>query len=57
MKVSNLFKSRTVWTILVTFVIGGTNSVVEFIPADWLPLVTGILSILAIYFRVNTKQD
>lgn len=52
----DFLKSRTVWVIIVLFIINGITGVREFFPEVLLPLVDGALSILAIYFRVNTKQ-
>lgn len=50
-----IFKSRTVWTIIVLFVINGVTGIREFIPILWLPAIDGILAILAIYFRAKPK--
>lgn len=50
-----IFKSRTVWTVIVIFVINGVQSITAYIPVEWLPLVNGLLGIAAIYFRVNTR--
>jgi len=52
-----ILKSRTVWTIVILFVINGVEGIREFIPADALPLIDGVLSILAVYFRIKPKQD
>ena len=56
-KILSYLKSRTVWTIVVIFIINGVSGIKEYIPANWLPLVNGILGILAIYFRVKPRQD
>ena len=56
-KIVSALKSRTVKTILVIFLLNGVSSIQTYIPAEWLPLVNGILSILAIYFRVDQKRD
>lgn len=53
----NILKSRTVWTIIGMFVIGGTNAITPFIPADVMPFVQGALALLGIYFRVNPRQE
>ncbi len=52
-----LFKSRTVWTIIVLFIINGFTGIRSYVPAFWLPLVNGLLGILAIYFRADQKVD
>ena len=53
----NIFRSRTVWTVIVLFLINGVAGIKAYIPVSWLPAVNGILGILAIYFRVDQKQD
>ena len=54
---NNIFKSRTVWTIVVMFLVGGITSIREFIPTGFLPLIEGALGILAIYFRIKQKVN
>lgn len=49
-------KSRTVWTIVAMFVIGGVNAVSALIPAGGLVYVQGVLGLLAIYFKLNPSQ-
>lgn len=51
-----LLKSRTFWTIVVTFVIGGVQAISEFMPNNLYLLITGLLSTLAIYFKINPSQ-
>ncbi len=48
-------KSRTVWTIIVTFVVNGVPAVRDYFPEGVLPVVDAILGLLAIYFRVNVR--
>ena len=56
MKYLSLLKSRTFWTIVVMFVISGVNGIREFIPGNVLPVIDGVLAILAVYFaKVNPK--
>jgi len=57
MNFKKLLKSRTVWTVAVLFLISGVKGITEFIPAGWLPLIQGVLSLLAMYFRVDAKVD
>ncbi len=52
----NIFKSRTVWTIIVLFLINGVTGIKDFIPVNWLPLIDGALGVLGIYFRANPKE-
>jgi len=56
-KIAKLFQSRTVWTIVVLFIINGVGGIRDFIPPNLLPLIDGLLSILAVYFRANPKVD
>ena len=53
---TNILKSRTIWTLVVLFVINGVGGVRESIPANWLLIIDGVLTILAAYFRINVKQ-
>ena len=57
MDIKNIFKSRTVLVIILLFIINGIEGIREFIPVGLLPLIDGVLGILAIYFRVKPKQD
>ena len=52
-----ILKSRTVWTIVILFLINGVSGIHDLIPVNALPVIDGLLGILAIYFRVNTKQN
>ena len=54
-KIKLALSSRTVWTIIVMFLVSGISGIHDSIPASLLPIVDGGLSILAIYFRVNPK--
>jgi len=56
-KVGLALKSKTVWTIVAMFIIGGTNAVTQFIPSGWEPGVQGALGLLAIWFKVNPGQN
>ena len=49
-------KSRTVWTLIILFVINGIEPIRESIPGNLLPIIDGVLGILGVYFRVNPKQ-
>lgn len=48
-------KSRTVWTIVALFIINGITGVRDHLPGNWLPVVDGILSLAAMYFRINPR--
>lgn len=46
------WRSKTFWTIAVTFIISGTNGIQGLLPAWSLIYVQGLLSLLAAYFHV-----
>lgn len=50
-------KSRTVWTAIVLLLVNGVPAVADanLVPADWLPAINSILTILAAYFRVKPR--
>ena len=52
-----LFSSRTVWMIVLMFLIGGMESIAQFIPDSFETVILGGLGLLAAYFRANTKVD
>jgi hypothetical protein len=51
-----ILKSRTVWTVVVMFLINGLTGIRDLIPAVALPFVDLVLGALAIYFRANPVQ-
>lgn len=53
---AKLFSSRTNWTILIMFLIGGVSSIHGMV-GDWVTLVEGILGVLAMYFKMNPSQS
>jgi hypothetical protein len=52
----SLLKSRTVWTVVAMFVIGGLNAIIPVIPADLQTGLMAVLGIAAAYFHVNPSQ-
>jgi hypothetical protein len=52
-----ILKSRTFWTVVAMFVIGGTNAVSSFIPTGLEPVVMLVLGGLATYFHINPSQN
>lgn len=54
--IKTLLKSRTVWTVFAMFIIGGFTSVQDSIPAEALPYVQGVLTMMAMYFKLNPSQ-
>ena len=55
-KLTLALKSRTTWTIVVMFLVGGVNAVASFIPAGFETPILGALALLAVYFKVNPSQ-
>lgn len=53
----SIFASRTFWTVVAMFVIGGLNAIVPVIPADLQAVAMAALGILATYFHVNPSQS
>lgn len=56
-KIPKILKSRTVWTVVILFLINGVTAIREFFPPNLLPLVDGLLGIATIYFRANPKVE
>ena len=56
-KFNKLFFSRTVWTILLMFVVGGFEAVKPSLSPQVFTSIQGVLSVLAIYFKLNPSQD
>jgi hypothetical protein len=52
----SLFASRTVWTVILMFVVGGLNAIVPVLPAGFQAFAMAVLSILAMYFHTNPSQ-
>jgi membrane protein DedA with SNARE-associated domain len=52
-----IFKSRTVWTVVAIMVLNNFQIVQPFMPDELYVLINGILSALAVYFRVFPKQQ
>jgi hypothetical protein len=51
-----ILKSRTFWTIVAMFIIGGVNAISQLIPENLQALIMGILALLATYFKINPSQ-
>lgn len=50
-------KSRTVWTVVAMFLIGGVQAIQSSIPVGDVMYVQGFLGILAVYFKLNPSQS
>lgn len=47
----SLLKSRTFWTLIAMFIVGGGNALLPIIPPAYQALAEGLLGILAAYFH------
>lgn len=56
-KILLALKSRSAWTIVAMFLVGGIGAVHNIIPPSSVGLVDGVLGILAIYFHLNPSQN
>jgi hypothetical protein len=56
-KLLGIVKSRTVWTVIALVLINGIPAVASYIPESVKPIVDTLLGLLAVYFRVNPKQE
>lgn len=52
----SLLKSRTFWSIVAMFVIGGTNAITSLLPQGAEPFVMLFLGVLASYFHLDTAK-
>ncbi|MDE2232892.1 MAG: hypothetical protein KGJ90_02055 [Patescibacteria group bacterium] len=48
--------SKTFWTIVAMFIVGGGNAIVPVLPPAVQAIFLGLLGILATYFHVNPSQ-
>jgi len=51
----NIFKSRTVWAIIVGLILTTIQASHDLMPTEVYLLLEGILSALAVYFRANPQ--
>lgn len=56
MKLSQVLKSRTVWTFIGLFIFNGLQAVQPMIPQEYVGVINGILALLGIYFRAKPIQ-
>ena len=50
-------KSRTVWVIVLTFIVGGTEAIATFLPPAVVTTLLGVLSAAAVVFKLNPSQE
>lgn len=56
-KFEQILKSRTCWTIVALFFIGGVQNISGFLPESIMPIIQSILGLLAIYFKITPSQE
>lgn len=49
-------RSRTIWVVVLMFVIGGVNAISDFIPDGVETPLLAVLGFLAVYFKINPSQ-
>lgn len=54
-KIITALKSRTVWAVVLMFLVGGVESIAQFIPDNIETLVLALLGVAAGYFRLNPR--
>lgn len=50
-------KSRTIWTAVVGLLVNVVPAVKVLVPAEWLPLVDGLVFLLVAHFHLNPSQN
>jgi len=55
-KFKQIISSRTVWTLVVMFLIGGLQAITDYLPQDLYIFITGGLALIAGYFKLNPSQ-
>lgn len=56
-KIIKAFKSRTVWTIIIMFLVGGTEAITPLVSSEVTTPILFALGALATYFKLNPSQD
>jgi hypothetical protein len=52
-----ILKSRTVWTIVIMFILGGVQAIQGSLEPQLFLFIQGALTLLAGYFKVNPSQS
>ena len=55
--IKKAFASKTVWTILLVFVLGGLQATQDFMSPQVFMMVNSGLLALAAHFRINTRAN
>ncbi len=53
----SLLRSKTFWTIVIMFVVGGGNAIIPVLPLSIQAVAMGCLGILASYWHLQTGQS
>jgi len=53
----SLLRSKTFWTLVALFIVGGGNALVPVIPPQAQALVTLVLTFVASYFHLQTGES
>jgi membrane protein implicated in regulation of membrane protease activity len=53
----SIFSSRTFWTILAMFVVGGLNAITQALPPNFQVVAMAVLSWAATYFHTHPSQQ
>ena len=56
-KLELALRSRTVWTIIALFIIGGFHNITGYIPESLMPYLNSILGLMAIYYKISPSQQ
>ena len=52
-----VLKSRQFWTGVALFVVNGFDAIRELMPVEALPYLNGLIGMLMVYFRIDSKQE
>lgn len=56
-KIALAGRSKTAWTIVLLAVYNGVGSVKGLVPSQYQEFVNAVLSLMAIYFRLNPSES
>ena len=55
-KLKKLLKSRTLWLAVMSFILGGIQSIADLIPSNLFILIQSLLLAGIAYFKANPSQ-
>lgn len=56
-KITLALKSRTFWTLVLTWLVVHGPIISQLLPLSWKPMIDGALVLIATYFHVNPSQN